>query len=118
MQQEVGHLADDEDVVEPGGEHVARPVLDVADVEGAGVLLPGGGGGAEVNHRAGREGKEGRCRSESRFEMCSDRPQKPPQFGHLGPVTTVIRILHFTLLQLCRGKSRRWEGSRPENKAY
>lgn len=36
------HLADDEDVGEPGGEAVARAVLDVNHVEGAGVTLPVG----------------------------------------------------------------------------
>lgn len=36
------HLANDEDVGEPGSEAVARAVLDVHHVEGAGVTLPVG----------------------------------------------------------------------------
>ena len=41
IQNKDSHLADDEDVAQPGGEDMALRILDVADVETAWVLLPG-----------------------------------------------------------------------------
>ena len=45
---------------------------------------------------------------------------RAPQVGHLGPPKSdrINWDSALSLLKLCRGKSRRWEGSRPEKKAY
>ena len=65
-QRDVGlvSLANDEDVADPGGEGVAAGVLDVDDVEGAGVSLPGHDGShtasvSPASHHAQVAGVEG-----------------------------------------------------------
>ena len=49
------------------------------------------------------------------------RPQEAPQFGHVAPPKSDDVIEDpalFAPLKLCQSQGRRWEGSRPEKKAY